>query len=188
MAITATLIIASRTPVELLGTAATADDYIGVAREAYAQEDYARAVLWFQAAQQQPHDTQAALIEDYLAFSFFKLNDLAAAVQHTSTALAITPHRARLVHNLAAYTAMLGEQQTSGRNASDVPVVEATAARDNILRHTEDEMAAFRALCRGEKLRNAPLVPPKCHYKSNHPALLLRPQAVCTRTICRALT
>ena len=57
-------------------------------------------------------------------------------------------------------------------------VTESAAPLDNILAHSEDDMAKFRQLCREAHVVNSTAPMAKCRYVRSHPLLVLRPQPV----------
>ena len=146
-------------------------------REAYEQEDYKHAVQWFTHAHTIASREQQGTVDDFLGFSYFKLNNVPSAIEHTKLALEVYPRKTRLINNLAYYGQVL-LQKTKSSSMSTESAEHETAAKDNILQRSESEMAAFRALCQGHNLLNSTRVQPTCHLKRDHPLLALRPQAV----------
>ena len=89
-------------------------EYLTIGEEAYQQEQHALAIDWFQhALQAAVTDADRALALDYVAFSYFKLDDVARAIEYTEQALALNPTNFRLLNNIAFYKQQIAQGQAS---------------------------------------------------------------------------
>ena len=111
---------------------------------------------------------------DYLSHAHYKMGDLKRAILFGRELLRTDPGNVRITHNVAFYEDEL--QLTGGRGDSDPGAIERTLAVDNYLQHTDDEMAAYRRLCRGEA--STKTASGYCTLKSDNPLLKITPQYV----------
>lgn len=181
----------------------TAEDLFFVGKRAYAQNDHVSAIEWFEAAlalldkahnSSQTHSPADASLRlqllDYLAFSSYRAGDFDAAVTYSTMLLVLDPRNTRVADNLAYYraahveepTAMSAAAASAAAVGSDILHFASRAQRnfteDNLLKHDDDEMADFRAICRGETIvvDDTPLTCQLVTY--GNPALLLQPARI----------
>ena len=148
-------------------------DFVFVAKEAYNQGDFENAILWLKSAlasfqDSEPHSdselnnqtSKQAKIEslDYLAFSYFEMNNIQQALFASKELLNLDPKNSRIANNVVYYQNMLTEQLSSNTTELSnevnnikqaMQVSDKTVANDNLLRHSHADMSSFRSICRG---------------------------------------
>ncbi len=136
-----------------------------------------------------------ALVYDYLAYSYYMLGRIKQAIAFSTLLLEIDPTNNRVASNLAYYQAKLDSMAASPETDSstqDVNTDEGKDAylspkrnynQDNLLKHSEEEMNAYRSLCRG--VRQTPSSEDTKHQDSmtcrvvtSHPLLAIKPAHV----------
>ena len=122
-------------------------------------------------------------IYDYMSYSLFRLGDLSGALDLSVKLLQMNPLNARIADNIAFYQYALTNQGTqtpaAHKSATHLQMPKMrNFSEDNLLRHDEQEMADYRALCRGEVLYT-PSKPLTCNFETyGNPRLLLKPAKI----------
>eukprot|EP00048_Salpingoeca_helianthica_P023454 m.24448 g.24448 ORF g.24448 m.24448 type:complete len:502 (-) comp8692_c0_seq1:87-1592(-) len=168
-------------PVEQLFPRGSAEEYFLVGKKAYMQADFVSAIEWLSAALTQlerANSTAASemsmrtQILDYLAFCAYRTDNLEAAAKYSAALLELDPSNSRVSDNLIYY------RKAAASRAAPKAKVTRNYTEDNLLKHDDDEMADFRALCRGEPMY-VPPTPLVCELVTyNNPALLLQPARI----------
>lgn len=109
---------------------------------------------------------------DHMAYTYYKLDFFELAVNTSLDLLQVDPTNYRVEDNLVLYRRKFAKQ-------TEEPVLNTTRVHpeDNLLQHSEEEMIAYRALCRGEKLGKSNNM--TCTtISTGNPLLRLRPARV----------
>ncbi|XP_055875548.1 prolyl 4-hydroxylase subunit alpha-1-like isoform X2 [Biomphalaria glabrata] len=165
----------------------SAEECFELGRLSYNQGDYYHTMLWMEQAWDKQEkaggegskdfleDLEDAKVEilDYLAFSYYKLGDVAQALELTKELLTLDPNHERALNNKKYFEAMLRDEPRKTRSAEEKPGYQLN--RDEY--RNSEEFLTYEALCRGETtmpLKNAHLL--TCRYvTNNHPLLLIQP-------------
>lgn len=159
--------------------AATTSDLLLVGKTAYKQGDYESARVWLEAAFHNYNssrgtdaDTEELVdILDHLAFVSYKKGQVQEALDYSRRLLTVKPQHARVADNARFYEDSLKRD----RNITSAQKGDAYFEQDNLLQHSERDMANFRKLCQGVTL-GLPSPDAKCRLETfGMPQLLLKP-------------
>lgn len=172
------------------GTTLSAHDCFELGRQHYNSGDYDHSIVWMKEALKRLDEedfktaSRADIIE-YIAFSYYTLDNLKKALQYTNELIAIQPDHPRAPGNKFYYETKLAESGESledklhkkGEDGGINAEPEFTVTERNLIENAQSEYSTYKKLCRGEKTKpNQHEKDLVCRYfHGHHPFLKIAP-------------